>query len=250
MAKEVVIKSEKEKTTAVAIMAEGSWGAENVDAKDVLIPKILLMQPLSALVAKEEKAKVGDIVNSTRKSVLAVRGTGVEIIPISTYKTWVLFEKPEGGKEKFKAVVPHTPANEAWPLEEVVGKVTIKRDRCLNFFCMVVGDEQLPYLLSFRRTSMNTGKVLSTHFMLSREAKQPPAAKVFKLSSHKVDGEKGTYYVFDLEESRKTTNEELSSAYRWYKELQASTHKVDDSDLGEAETEAQAPVDVNANTRF
>lgn len=249
MSKEVA----KREAELPAVPAE-AWGTENVDSADILIPKILLQQGLSKRVA-DEKNKMGDIINSVTGELLGDKKKAVELIPITTFKTWIISEKPKGkDKFDFKTVVPFTPQNSMWEQEEHLGDVDIRRDRCLNFMVLLASDaakpDALPYLLSFRRTGYKTGQKLATHFARSRELKQPPAAKVFNLKCNFVENDKGKFYVFDLDEARASKNEELTKAYQWYRTLQSSQKvRVDDSDL----VEESLPTDsstVTSETRF
>ena len=214
---------------------ESGWGTEGVDKRDILIPKLLLMQGLSELVT-EERAQIGDIVDSVTGEVLGTcRDSGkkpVKFIPISTFKTWVEFQKVNG-TAKFTRIVPMTEENANWAMED--GEFT--RDRCINFYVLLADrPEELPYLLSFRRTGYRAGQKLATFFtkceLAARRGKPvPPAAKVWALAGSKQSNDKGTYYVFDVEMAGDTSKEALQTAFEWFQTLRTQQTKVDHSDL-------------------
>jgi hypothetical protein len=226
-----------------ANVAQGGWGTEGVDSSDILIPKLLMMQGLSKLVSAD-KAQMGDIVNSVTNEVLGTAREKdrkpVTIIPIMTYKTWVEHEII-GDKRKFLRIIPMDKTNADLPNEsegtgELTGKL-ISRDRALNFYVLVKGDESgLPYAMTFKRTSYRTGQKLATHFKTCelaalRGKPVPPAATTFNVCGNKVTNDDGTFYVLDIEPGEKTTGDDLQRAYEWWMTLKKSTVKVDNSDL-------------------
>jgi hypothetical protein len=232
---------------------EQNWGTEGTDSRDILIPKLLIMQGLSKMVT-EDKAQMGDFVDSVTGELL---GSGrekalqdVNFIPIMTFKTWVEYEKIEvKGKEpklEFKRIIPMDETNANWELEEDKDGITIRRDRCINFYVLLANKtDDLPYLITFRRTSYRAGQKLATHFKKCelaalRGKPVPPAATIFKLSASKMTNEKGTFYVVDVTPSEPTPKESLKMAWDWFQMLKASNVKVDHSDLtGEVEPETE-----------
>lgn len=234
----------KEKNELAKTAAGTAWGTENVRNETILIPKILLMQGLSKQVA-EEKAQMGDFLNSLSNKVI---GTGREkakedlkVVPIKMFESWVIFEKIEQkkgeAKLEWKGIEPLTAANADWALEdEDENGVPIRRDRALNFYVLLQSElddpRALPYLLSFRRTSYNAGRKLSTHFAQCRKAGVPPARDVFVLSATKESNDHGTFYVWDANPAdEKITDEQLTEAYNWYQTLQTKDVEIDNSDL-------------------
>lgn len=224
-------------TNAPAVSdADGAWGTEGVDHRDVLIPKLLVMQGLSKFVT-DEVANLGDIVDSVTGEIVGPRGKGVEIIPIMSYKTWVNFHRV-GEKLSFIGIEPMTAQNadREWEEKQADGS-TIRHDACLNFFVMLASDDgtsgQLPYLLSFRRASYKTGRKLATFFKQCQIAQPPvpPASQVWKLTGVKEENDEGVFYVFGAEPVRKSTAEEVARAKTWYLALRTNTSKVDNSDL-------------------
>lgn len=231
-----------------AAVGEGSWGAEGISAQDILLPKILLMQGLSQWVA-DEKAKLGDMVDSLAGTVLGDKGKGVDVLAFNSFKTWVIYQEVNG-KLKFVKQEPMTAANQGWPLEEVMDGVKVRRDKALNFYCLlpnqIASGEHFPYLLSCRRTSYPAGKKLVTHFTRLKMFQKPPAARIFELTCKRQENEKGIFYVFDVIEKRASTEAEMKAAWDWWQVIRSTNVRIDDSDLEVDEAPIGAPVDPDA----
>lgn len=235
------------KSALPAEVSQAAWGSEGVDNSDIIVPKLLVMQGLSQLVA-DGQASVGQIRDSLEGKLLGGWDASkkapvpVEFIVFQSFKTWVEFQNLNG-KDEFKAQYPMTPENMALPLEEMVGGIKIRRDKALNFYVLIpseiAGGAAFPYLLTVRRTSYKAGKKLITTFAKLRSFKKPVAAKVMTLLVAQQENEKGKFFVFDVATGRDSTDAEMNEAYRWYKTFQTAKVTVDNSDL---KTEAPAPV--------
>lgn len=210
---------------------EGSWGTENNSSKDTLIPRIHVMQDLSDLV-KKGKARPGQLVHSTTGEVLADVGKPFPVIPIYSYKDWIINDVTEDRgktKEKYRARILMTPSNEGWGLEGVENGKAITRVRCMNFFFLapgLIGD--LPFLVTFKKTSTMAGKKLATYFQQCQMSNKPAPSQTWDLLSQSRTWEGFSFYAFDVEPGRTTTKEELAAAWKWYQILKSSDVKVDD----------------------
>lgn len=234
------------------IEPKGSWGSEGVDDADILIPRLLLMQGLSKQVSSG-KAALGDILRSTSGEVLAAKTKSLDVIPLTTFKTWVLEEfvaAPKGGgKWEFRGIVPMTGENKDAPLEWKESDKEWRRSRSLNFYVLLPEDIKkevaarkaaakgdmidpddalLPVLLSFRRSSYQAGRELATHFKKAEHFGVPPASSVFSLGSEVKTNDLGTFHIFKLAKARKSTQEELTVARSWYTTLQKARVAVHD----------------------
>lgn len=212
------------------------WGNEETfSAKEILIPKLLLMQGLSEFVA-EEKAQMGDLVNSVTGQVLSPKGKPLEMIFVKKLpSTWVVFETL-GGKREYKETIQVTAQNENLKREEEVNGVTVRRDYCMNFFMLIATDlGNLPYSVTFRRTSLNAGKVLNEYLRRCKEDGIAPARKVLSLGGKKVSNDEGTFYVYEFGtgEKRNTTDQEYAKAYQWFQTFKTTDVKVDEAELKE-----------------
>jgi hypothetical protein len=222
-----------------------AWGGEAIEAQDTLIPKILLMQSLSEFVV-DGKAQPGDLVDSVSGDVLAAKNKPFEVIPISMFKTMVI-EKFNGSKWEYEASVPFAPGDAKLPWEFEEAGEKYRRNTVLNFYVLradqAAQPDALPYVVSFRRTSTKAGKVIATHFLKASMSKVPPASKTIILASKSEKGDQGPYQVFQAQEGRKTANEEMLAAYRWFQQIQKGMTKVDESDLKSGTETATAASD-------
>jgi len=221
------------KETTDLTQYQGLMDETPVDAKDFLIPKLLLMQSTSTAV-KEEKARVGEIRGSVGLSKIAEKEASVEIIPFSVYKTWVTLSKV--GNE-FIGQVPLTPANALTPREAIINGKEVLNYEALNYYCLlpseIAGGMYTPYVVSFRSTSYMAGKALETHRAKLAEFKKPLPFKTFTLGSAPRKNDKGSFYVFTIAEARDTTEQELDAVKHWHNIVKQGAAKVDESDLEE-----------------
>lgn len=226
-------------TKAVATASTSAWGTEEVQGSDVRIPKILLMQGLSELVS-EEKASMGDFVNSITGDKLGDVKTPIEFIPIHMWKDWTISEELSG-KFEYKERVPFTAQNANWEREYVVDGVKHRRDLNLNFLVMLKSDVgqsgALPYVITFRRMSSNCGKDLAT--FLQKAAMQKKAAPYYtiKMGGKMQKNDKGSFYVPTIAGATVTPDYEAvaNELYTWYQTFKAGTAKIDDSDEVQSE---------------
>lgn len=235
-----------------ASAAEAAWGSEGIGGGDLLIPKLTIMQGLSKLVTAGE-AMVGEIRDSLsgdhKGGKKGKEVTPVPMIAFQSFKTWVVFEK-RNGKDEYVKTIPITAENEGLAINEVVGGVEVRRDKCLNFYVLLPSEiaegMAFPYLVSFRRTSSQAGRKLATFSAKLRAFKRPMASKVFDLGVETLENDKGTFFGYTIAMGRDATPQELAEARKWYDTLKTATVKHDDSDLKDsaaARPTAQAPSD-------
>ena len=234
-----VTKKQKNNLPAAPEGYSAAWGSENIDASQLVIPKILCMQGLSQMVAEGE-AQMGDIVDSMTGEQL---GCGREkdfqplnFVPLYSFQEWVVYDKLGGDKLQYVEKVPFGPTNADWKWD------TEKQKRVLvmNFYVMLERDLEdrgaLPYLLSFRSTSYKAGKKLATFVKKGALSDRPAPAYTYTLTANKTSNDHGTFYVLDVKKAGETDAKFYDPAqkgicFEWFKQLKAGTHKVDDSDL-------------------
>jgi hypothetical protein len=218
-------------TNAAQTYEEGSWGSEDVSSEDILVPKIMLMQPMSEFVT-DGLAKIGEFRDSLNKErMLGNDKKPVELLVFGTFKTLLEFKDGE-----YLSTKRWSPEVADLPMEEVTADgAVVTRDKVLNFYCLIADDikggEAFPFVLSCRRTSFMAGKKINTHLTKLKMFKKSSAAKVFALTSRKETNDKGTFFVVDVDVLRDSTTEELNAAFEWYQLLGKSRVKVDDSDI-------------------
>jgi len=203
----------------------------DIDASDILIPKILMMQGLSPLVA-DEKAKMGELRGSLEGNLLAKKGEQVELIFLKKYKTWVNFSTATG-KEEFLSIEPFTPANANLAREEG----DVKRYETLNYYVLSAAELQnesfMPYVISFRSTNYKRGKIVESFRAKMKEFGKPLCFKTLKLGTEQVENDKGKFYISTIEEGRDTTDEELSKVKHWFKLIDGGLRVDDSAEHGE-----------------
>lgn len=230
---------EVKRAAELAVIDQADWGADNVDNKNMLLPRLALMAGTSALVG-QDKAAIGDIVNTASGKILADKAGALEIIFVKQLPmTWVI---SVGGKwDRTELVVPGV--EHEW--EQVIGKdakgkdIVEKHERCLNFYVLLKKEmaegTAMPHLLSFKGSGFKAGQRLVNHFKLSQGIRQSPARVFFKLSSVVRSNDDNTWRVWNTEEAGATTPDEISQAYQWLLKLR----ERDDNQVTQYEQETE-----------
>ena len=227
-------------TNAVSTDVASEWGNDQVLGQDIVIAKILPMQPSSDLVT-DGKATIGEFRDSLSGVKLGSIVEPLDIIPFHIEKFWDILVK-EGDQFEWDSSVPliENPTlqgyNDNLPWSDKVDGVEIKRVRRMNFYVMIPSEiaagTAIPYILSFKSTSFREGKKLFTQMYLrNKKANLAPPAYSFKLSGTKEKNDKGTFIVPTVEMGRASTAAEIADCLTWYKLIKGGGVKVDDSDL-------------------
>lgn len=259
----------KEKSKEVAVHQQGNWGAgKDVDASDILIPKILCAQAISEAVTQGD-VKLGEFYDSVEKLVLATydrkneaKTQNLEIIVFGTFKHWVINHDGEYHETvPFQATVYDKDGevtiqgNDQWAYEETVDKVEIQRDNVMNFYCVLPMEIKedpnfaFPFVLPLKRTSRKAGQKITTRITKLAAKNRPSACQVFKLSRKiEMNKQKKEYFVIDAMISRDATDAEMAVAYKWWDALDKKkvNVKIDDSDCREDSKNAT----VNASSDY
>jgi hypothetical protein len=221
-------------------------------SSDLIIPRLLLMQGLSAAVA-ERKAQQGDMIRSTTNEVIGGPDKPLDIVPLKLTPAWRVEEKI-GGKFEFRRMEERTAANDSLPWEFQENGSDWRRVKVLNLFALLerdikaflaamqaedpdLGAGLLPVLISFRSTSFPAGKVVATYYAQVRDFQRyNPNAKSYahklQLSCKQDKNDKGSYYVFQVEGKPKRLDPTLiPEAERWFNQVNAMKEiKVDVAD--------------------
>lgn len=240
-------------SNALAEADLSQWGEAQPLGQDIVIAKILPMQPGSDMVV-DGKAVMGEFRDSLSGAKLGSIVEPIDIIPFHVEKFWDILVK-EGDQFEWDHSVPlvENPAdsgyNDNLTWNEVVEGKEIKRVRRMNFYVLlpseVASGADVPYILSFKSTSFREGKKVYTQmYMRNRRSNLPPPAFTFKLSGIKTKNDKGTFIVPTVEMGRASTPTEIGSCLTWFKMIKGGGVKVDDSDLtNKAETSLFADVE-------
>lgn len=242
--KEIEVKQENQITTQEEL---NSWGKPTITSKDMIIPKILPLQHMSDKV-KDKQGEYGDFRDTLSNEKFGDIDNPFEIIPFLLHKKWIEFsmipQKNGGFKREFLQVLniqddPTKPGyNDDLPLREENG--TIERDRIMDFFVLipkeVEEDRALPYVVSFRRTSLKGGQKLATQMYVRNAAsnKVPPAT-VMLLCGLDKENDDGNFVVQDVVPKRLSTPKEIAECFKWYKIIQGGGVKVDEREFAQQE---------------
>lgn len=229
------------------------WGVPTLPSQDMVIPKILPQQGLSKFVV-ERKAMIGEFRDSLTGKLVGSIDKPFEMIPFFLKKSWDIKHQQADGQYKYarNEAIVENPVDKAyndnltWEGEEkdADGKVVkVMRVRRMDFFVLLPEEIKtgaaMPYVLSFKSTSLKEGKKLFTS-MYVRNAKAgiPPAAFAFQVGGKMVTNDKGSFVVIDSTQGRQSTKAELDECLNWLKLLKKSNVKVDSSDVEEVEVAA------------
>lgn len=265
---EVVVKAPNALSTELNSMFE-EMTYDTVEATDLLIPKILLMQGQSDKVL-DGSCKAGDIIKSTDGTVYGSArekdAKPLRFMPIYMYKTWVKQEVLGKGKLQYIETYPVTPQNtsQKWEqVEEIEGVVRqFKLTKNINFYVMLEEDFgnplAVPHVLTFRSTSAKAADIIESWFaecnvaQKARMAKNTkghlmlPFAKLFELSGKLESNDDNSWFIFKTRDLGPIaeSDERISQGFNWYKTVSKYDHvsKVDNSD--EAGTAAKAAEQV------
>lgn len=216
-----------------------------VEAKDLSIYKILLMQKTSEFVG-DEKAAFGDLVHSRTAEKFGGFDQSIEVLPVQIYKTWVIYDVTEG-TPKFVTTEDMTPANSSlpWEFSDAEGR-NYRRDQCINVMVLLTSEvaagEPFPYIMSFRRASFSTGKDIVTQVMRSRMFGKPIYAKTIQIGVGKQKKDTNTYAVFTSRVGRTANEAEAQAAQMWAGILKSSKVAVDNSDLEREDSSSKSSV--------
>lgn len=227
--------------------AQADLGGEEILNQNIVVPRVLLMQGLSDLVT-EGKAQMGDLVRSTNGEKLGGPDKPLEFIPITFTNTWILSELV-GKKYEYRAQEPLSAKNQDLPWEFEKNGTKWKRTKSLNLFALLVSDARaelaemekakqgempdpdkalLPVMISFRSTSFVAGKDVVTHFAKARKFSLPGYVSVLRLKCAREKNDKGTYFVFEVENAGKTPQELMETCKYWQGTLASRNVQVHD----------------------
>ena len=208
-------------------------GLEEADMKeDILMPRVAVLQGLSELVT-EGKGVMGDLADS-----LSGENFGKEItfIPLFLFKTRVAFKTGEGLVMMSRNGMTITQASDEYkdrigqPCDDVPeaqwnGTEPPLLSKVFNFPSVIVGKEgEMPICITFLRTGMKAGKILTS--LIARSAEDTFARK-YKLSTRDEKNDKGTYAVPVIELVGVCSDDEYAAAKKWYSMLRSKTIDVD-----------------------
>lgn len=242
-----------------------------IKASDIVLPALQLRQ--NSYRKEHMKAfKPGDIIQRPNNVTLAPVDKPVMFVPISIEKCYRIGEI---SKNEVKTI-GYEPWVEDKPLVEMRDKQQIRRDRAYvahvllredlanqskMFDAMKKGemvdpsDFTLPSRIVFTRSSFQAGKILFTHFEMSRTIKQSPAIMSFELRSIESRNDQGQWFSFDVQKVKDpklkfTPKELLDCCNFWVQAMSQATQFKSIEDEEETIAAAEAAQDVKEEQRF
>lgn len=226
-------------TSSMPSVFKKTGGPLTIDPKDILIPKILLMQGSSDWVTNE-KCKLGEMMDSVSEKPIGNFETGVNFVPLYHYKSMKISDA-DTSKPKFIKEIPWGPEAAALPWEQIKDGHKFKNEALLNFYVMLENHLEepgaTPYLLTFKSSSYKNGRKLINHFLKMDSAGHSPIALTFKLTSNKEKNDDGTFAVLNVEEVGRTSADNAQVLLRWADVVSKGSVKIDNSDEATAPTE-------------
>lgn len=230
----------------------------SIEAKDVSISTLFLLQKTSPMIDEDPDLKPGMIIDTVSKKPVGHPTEGLMFIPLKHTKDWVIMKHdPETDQYKWHGFEDYTPdnANLPWNWEE--GTEKFRRDERISFFCLLpdqldggsaLDDDGewnpesvvLPVRICFKRTSFAAGKVLLTWFARVEEGREkgydvPYYHSVFNLKPRLEKNKANqSYQVFEVERVCKTPAEQKEACASWTKRMSEQQIEIDES----VETEA------------
>lgn len=220
-------------------LPQGAWGVEDTSTEDLVLPRVLTVQPTSKMVQKYD-AIPGQLRSTLDGSLLAKKGEKLSFVPFYLFDTWI-HSQWKNGKWEFTSIEPRN-STKSYEYEEknAQGQPVLKHERAINAYVMLPQDLEagggLPYVLTFKGAkTYQEGRKFVTMCRVLEQLKQPAAARWFSVRTEVVTNEKGTFSVLVVEQGEPTTKEQMAQCYTWYKKVRAmgANVKVDNTELEE-----------------
>lgn len=219
------------------------WDVPSISQRDVIIPAILLMQPMSPQVT-DGKAAFGEWRETLNQEVLGKFEQGFEFVPFKLVKLFIE-QKDLGDEKEFLRAVEITPQNENLPYEDsemIEGKeVKIIRDRVMKFFVLLKTEldqgAAIPYTLSFKRTSYQAGQKLATQmFIKNLNSGKTPASMIMTVTAAKKTQENKTWAAANCVPMGPTPDKYISEAFRWLEIVNSGKAKEQPTEVVDTRT--------------
>lgn len=231
---------ETKNNAVVEAVNMSDWGDVVVEAKDLILPKILLQQALSEAV-KQRDARDGDYLNTLTGTVASNDKGEVEVLPFFCRQSYII-EKWNGKKFEYLKTQPCVVGAEPKPYEEEVAGTRFKNSHVYEFFCMLK-EGGTPAIVSFRSTSHKAGKKLfNIMYLQNPQQGKTPAANWITLGSKAETNDMGTYNVMEIAVSTASNKAEVDECLSWITTIKKSEFKT-----AEEKPSSQQPV---TETRF
>ncbi len=220
---------------------------QDITANDVMIPKILIMQPQSPRVVETDN-RLGQLVDTLNWETLANaedkknKAKSLSVIPFFWSKYWIN-RKKDGDMFVFDSIVKMNRTNQnldPWEKWSENG-VEMKREY-MHLFHVLIPGKQIPYALAFKGASKKAGDGLVTQmFTINKNLKVDSAWKASPMAFH-IDvtpvitsKDNKTWAQLSYKVGKQSTKAEAIEALTWSKAVSSGTAETDHSDLKEGE---------------
>ena len=212
--KEIVKKSKQE----VAKQSDKPRGFENEDAKDLLLPRVELLQGLSPAV-QEGKGTAGDLVNQISKTPLPTE----YFVPITMQRRYIKWiPRDQGGGVEYQTSDP----TDKRVIEDIKWGSHGEKPSCTAYmnFLILLEEQTLPIVLSFSMTNYQEGRKLYT---MCKMANCDIWLKRYKVGTKAKTNNMGTWHVFDISEAGDASKENAAMAEKLYHSFGKTQFNVD-----------------------
>lgn len=184
-------------------LANMSHLESNLTTEELRLPRITMIQAMSPT-AQDGTHRPGSLVNSLTQEEIPAPCV---ITPCFMFKNVIKFAPRESGGGiiyKTTAITPEVSEDLRW-----VGDQKPSATAFINAVCLVQGQEGMPMVASFCKTSYKTGQDLYTLVQLSGKDWWSYS---YELTTKKTTNTKGTFYTFHVKRMQKTTPEVAETA--------------------------------------
>lgn len=229
----------------------GTMKELGIEASDLVIPRLMLMQNTSEFVG-DGLAKLGDIINSQTSEVLGGLDSPVEIIPLRLSKTLRVYDQTQN-PPKFIRSETLTAENAKRPYEEDENGVRVRNYQTFNFFALLKKEidagEAFPVVVSFKSTSLTAGRQIATHiFKMAALGKLPYSQSILLTVSKEKKGT-NTWATFGTAKGNLMGDVEKAESEKWLSILASVTHRVDDQESEIEQNRTPEPTVVRGEGR-
>ena len=218
MSKKAIVKKEAAQEIVVFTGSNDMGFAQELDADDVRIPSLLLMQANSTIAKdRDNKVVAGDFVNSVTNEIWGSIDKPLNLVVADMFKTQVITEVKGNNWISTK---PWVAAMKNEEYNDVIDGVDVKKQKCFNFVCFRTldvsgidkgGSETAyfanPFIVKFKGASSKNA--ISFNSIIDNMAKmnQPPWVRSFDLVATEETNDNGSFYVYDFKMGEPTVKE-------------------------------------------
>lgn len=213
-------------------------GLENMDASDLIIPRLVIMQGLSPAVTAGDRM-VGQIVNSVTGEVVLDRDEEAHFIPVYHYKEWIQW----GDRDANEGIIDRTmDPDSALAQQGMSGTRDEEGDRIVteyhNFVVLIPSVSlEFAFIIGCCRTNHSKGRAL---LALARfRGERPIFAGKYALTAETAENKAGQkYFVYGFENAGWADSNEYATARELYEGVrEAYTNRKIQAHHGEGEAD-------------